>query len=182
MPMISPDSRDAHFYKPNSVHSPRTGLRPRDDDKDGLVDEDGPDDMDGDGHITWMRVRDPNGKHKTHPEHPHLIIPIKPGEKGEFTGWGPKASITTAMDKSTKMEMAITTPIAIGAGTGSLTISSVAAIAIPSQSSKTASLPTLSPPARKSVAHKSYHNAGGMIIPRSWHSGRPLRSRRHRRL
>lgn len=85
MPMMSPDSRDAHFYQPNSVHSPRTGMRPRDDDKDGLVDEDGPDDLDGDGHISYMRVRDPNGDFKTHPEFPHLIVPIKPGEKGEFS-------------------------------------------------------------------------------------------------
>jgi hypothetical protein len=90
MPMMSPDSRDAHFYKPNSVHSPRTGQRPRDDDKDGLVDEDGPDDMDGDGHISWMRVRDPNGTHKTHPDHPQLIVPKQPGEKGEFAWLGPE--------------------------------------------------------------------------------------------
>ena len=25
MPMMSPDSRDAHFYEPNTTHSPRTG-------------------------------------------------------------------------------------------------------------------------------------------------------------
>jgi Zinc carboxypeptidase len=88
MPMMSPDSRDAHFYQPNSVHTPRTGLRPRDDDMDGLVDEDGPDDMDGDGHISFMRVRDPNGNFKTHPDFPQLIVLKKPEEKGEFTYLG----------------------------------------------------------------------------------------------
>jgi len=84
MPMMSPDARDAHFYEPNTTHGPRSGLRPVDDDRDGLVDEDGPDDLDGDGHITMMRVRDPNGRHKPHPEFPNLLIDVKPGEKGEY--------------------------------------------------------------------------------------------------
>jgi hypothetical protein len=84
MPMMSPDSRDAHFYEPNDTHSPRTGQRPVDDDKDGRVDEDGPNDIDGDGSITWMRVRDENGRHKSHPDFPQLMINVKDGEKGEF--------------------------------------------------------------------------------------------------
>jgi hypothetical protein len=84
MPMMSPDSRDAHFNRPNNTHSPRTGQRPMDDDRDGLVDEDGPDDLDGDGHITSMRVRDKNGRYKSHPDFPEMLIPAKPGEPGEF--------------------------------------------------------------------------------------------------
>ena len=84
MPMMSPDSRDAHFYEPNSTHSPRTGQRPVDDDKDGRVDEDGADDLDGDGSIGLMRVRDANGRYKSHPDFPQLMIPAKEGEKGEF--------------------------------------------------------------------------------------------------
>lgn len=84
VPMMSPDSRDAHFYEPNTTHSPRSGQRPIDDDKDGLVNEDGPDDLDKDGHITQMRVRDPNGRWKAHPDFPQLMIRTKPGEKGEF--------------------------------------------------------------------------------------------------
>ena len=35
--------------------------RPIDQDRDGLVDEDGPEDLDGDGEITWMRGPDPAG-------------------------------------------------------------------------------------------------------------------------
>jgi hypothetical protein len=84
MPMLSPDGRDAHFYKPNTTHSPRSGLRPFDDDRDGLVDEDGPDDLDGDGHITQMRVADKNGGWKRHPDYPDLLVSIKPGEQGEY--------------------------------------------------------------------------------------------------
>ncbi len=85
LPMLSPDARDAHMEKPNTTHSPRTGLRPVDDDRDGLVDEDGPDDLDGDGHITQMRVKDPNGQWKPHEEFPELLVRIKPGEKGSYT-------------------------------------------------------------------------------------------------
>lgn len=85
LPILSPDSRDAHMYQPNTTHSPRTGQRPVDDDRDGLVDEDKPDDLDGDGHITQMRIRDPNGRHKPHPDFPELMIPCRPDEKGEYT-------------------------------------------------------------------------------------------------
>jgi hypothetical protein len=84
LPMLSPDSRDAHMYKPNTTHSPRSGQRPVDDDRDGMVNEDPPDDLDGDGHITQMRVRDPNGRWKTHPDYPGLLIRAKPDERGEF--------------------------------------------------------------------------------------------------
>lgn len=85
LPMMSPDSRDAHFYEPNTTHSPRSGQRPIDDDKDGLFDEDGPDDLDGDGHITQMRVHDKNGRWKPHPDYPQLLVQVKANEKGEFT-------------------------------------------------------------------------------------------------
>jgi len=85
MPTMSPDSRDAHMHEPNSTHSPRSGQRPVDDDMDGLVDEDKPDDLDGDGHITQMRVKDPNGKHKPHKDFANLMVPVEPGEKGSYT-------------------------------------------------------------------------------------------------
>ncbi|MGD0782284.1 MAG: M14 family zinc carboxypeptidase, partial [Candidatus Aminicenantales bacterium] len=56
-----------------------------DDDHDGLIDEDGPDDLDGDGNICMMRKKDPFGAYKTDPEDPRLMVPVKPGEKGEWT-------------------------------------------------------------------------------------------------
>lgn len=84
VPMMSPDSRDAHFHRPNTTHSPRSGQRPVDDDQDGLVDEDGPDDLDGDGSITQMRRRDPRGNMRAHPEHPEMLVPAPPGRQGEF--------------------------------------------------------------------------------------------------
>jgi len=84
VPMMSPDSRDAHMHRPNSTHSPRSGQVPVDDDRDGLVDEDGPDDLDGDGHITQMRIRDPNGRWKPHAKYPHLMVRAESDERGQY--------------------------------------------------------------------------------------------------
>jgi len=84
VPMMSPDSRDAHMHEANTTHSPRSGQMPVDDDRDGLVDEDGPDDLDRDGHITQMRVRDPNGRYKPDPDYPHLLVPVEADERGEY--------------------------------------------------------------------------------------------------
>jgi len=84
VPTINPDARDYFIHQPNSPHSPRTGMLPRDDDGDGLVDEDGYDDLDGDGNIVMMRKRDPHGRWKTDPEDPRLMIRAKPDERGEY--------------------------------------------------------------------------------------------------
>lgn len=85
LPDMSPDSRDAHFYQPNSTNTPRTGQRPVDDDQDGLIDEDPANDLNGDGHITQMRIRDPNGRYKPHPKYPALMVRVEEGDVGEFT-------------------------------------------------------------------------------------------------
>jgi hypothetical protein len=84
IPMVSPDSRDAHMNEPNTPHSPRTGQRPIDDDRDGLVDEDGPNDLDGDKSITSMRIKDPNGRWKEDPKFPGLMRRCDPEEKGTY--------------------------------------------------------------------------------------------------
>lgn len=85
IPVVNVDGR-VHFFKdPNTSSSNRSLRRPKDDDRDGLVDEDFPDDLDGDGNICLMRKRDPFGRYKTDPEDPRLMIRVKPGEKGEWT-------------------------------------------------------------------------------------------------
>lgn len=84
IPTMNPDSRDYFINLPSDPNSPRSGLMPYDSDRDGLADEDGPEDLDGDGSITMMRKRDPKGTHKPHPEDPRILIPVKPGEKGEY--------------------------------------------------------------------------------------------------
>jgi hypothetical protein len=84
VPSINPDARDHFFHKPNTASSPRTGLAPRDTDGDGKIDEDNLDDLNGDGHITQMRRKNTNGRFRVSPEDPRLMIPILPGEQGEY--------------------------------------------------------------------------------------------------
>ena len=90
VPTVNPDGRAHWFARPNTTHSSRSGKAPRDDDRDGLFDEDDYDDLDGDGQVTEMRKRDPDGRFKTSPDDPRLLVPIKPGERGEFTALGPE--------------------------------------------------------------------------------------------
>lgn len=84
VPSINPDARDHFIHKPNTASSPRTGLSPRDNDGDGRTDEDNLDDLNGDGNITQMRRRNVNGRFKVSPEDPRLMIPVLPGERGEY--------------------------------------------------------------------------------------------------
>jgi hypothetical protein len=84
VPTINPDAREHYLKKPNTASSPRTGLSPRDNDGDGVIDEDGPDDLDGNGHITQMRRRNPNGRFISHPDYPNVMIQAPPGAKGEW--------------------------------------------------------------------------------------------------
>lgn len=85
LPCVNVDGRVHFFSDPNDPSSGRSFRIPGDDDKDGLVDEDYPDDLNGDGSISMMRKKDPFGTYKTDPEDPRLIIPVKPGELGEWT-------------------------------------------------------------------------------------------------
>lgn len=85
IPTINPDARDHFIHEPNTPNSPRTGLMPRDDDDDGVIDEDGFDDLDGDGNITQMRIKDPNGRWLPDPDDPRLMIPARPDQQGHYT-------------------------------------------------------------------------------------------------
>jgi len=85
VPVVNVDGRFHFFNDANTSDSSRSLRIPLDDDRDGLVDEDPPDDMDGDGNISMMRKKDPFGLYKTDPEDPRLMIRVKPGEKGEWT-------------------------------------------------------------------------------------------------
>lgn len=85
VPVVNVDGRHHFFADPNTSSSNRSLRRPRDDDRDGLVDEDFPDDLDGDGNICQMRKRDPFGAFKTDPRDDRLMVRTRPGEKGEWT-------------------------------------------------------------------------------------------------
>lgn len=82
-PSVNPDARHRFFHAPGTPHGPRGVLRPMDDDRDGALDEDPPDDLDGDGHILRMRVRDPNGDYVIDERDDRLLRRRKPGEQGQ---------------------------------------------------------------------------------------------------
>jgi hypothetical protein len=84
VPTINPDGRDSYFHEPNTGSSPRSGVIPIDNDRDGLVDEDGYDDLDGDGEILTMRRKNPNGRYRVDPTDPRRMIQVGPDEKGEY--------------------------------------------------------------------------------------------------
>jgi len=90
VPMVSPDSREKWFTEPSTPSFPRTVQVKIDDDRDGRVDEDGYDDIDGDKSITTMRKKVPlgQGTHRLDPKDPRLLIPIQPGEKGDYVFFG----------------------------------------------------------------------------------------------
>ena len=86
IPTINPDGRDHWLHEAQTAHSSRTGVKPLDNDRDGVADEDDVDDLDGDGSITQMRIKDPHGRWKPHPQFPeHLMIQAAPDEPGEYT-------------------------------------------------------------------------------------------------
>ena len=84
VPTVNPDGRAHWFNAPNTTHSSRSGKNPFDDDRDGRADEDGFDDLDGDGQITQMRRADPKGRWKPSPDDPLRLIPAEPGEDGSY--------------------------------------------------------------------------------------------------
>ncbi len=71
LPRMNPDGHTISESSPRQNHA--LNLRPWDDDRDGVKDEDGPDDLNGDGLITMMRVRDPEGEWLSDADDPRLM-------------------------------------------------------------------------------------------------------------
>jgi len=84
IPRPSPDAGERFFQPPYSGSALTT--RETDDDRDGQVNEDPPEDLDGDGFITTMRVEDPAGTHLPHPDDPRVLIKADPSknEQGRY--------------------------------------------------------------------------------------------------
>ncbi len=72
LPRVNPDAAESYFLRPRQE---RAGTStPTDNDHDGLTDEDGPEDLNGDGLITSMRVADPDGEYVPDPNEPRLLL------------------------------------------------------------------------------------------------------------
>lgn len=72
IPRPSPDATERNFATPDREVT--TNPRPHDDDRDDLVDEDGPEDLNADGRVTQMRVTDASGEWMPHPDDPRILI------------------------------------------------------------------------------------------------------------
>ena len=84
IPLLSPDAERSGRERP--VWDAHRNDRPRDDDRDGLLDEDGPDDVNGDGWITMMRIADPTGEYMEDADDPGLMRIATPS-RGEQPAW-----------------------------------------------------------------------------------------------
>lgn len=84
VPRLNPDGLERAF-QPVRHDRPVNG-RPIDDDRDALVNEDGGDDLNGDGLITVMRVRDPDGPWIVDKDEPRLLrkADVEKGEVGQY--------------------------------------------------------------------------------------------------
>ena len=80
MPKVNPDATDYYLSQPGMI----SHAKPWDDDRDGLIDEDPPEDLNGDGAITVMRIRDESGPQKTSTLDSRLLTTRKQHEVGEF--------------------------------------------------------------------------------------------------
>ncbi|MFQ5568623.1 MAG: M14 family metallopeptidase [Rhodothermales bacterium] len=70
-PKFNPDGADIALTTP---HNPRSTPRPYDEDRDGRLDEDPPNDLNEDGAITRMRVPNPNGRWTISAEDARIMV------------------------------------------------------------------------------------------------------------
>ncbi len=81
-PAIVPDTSELHMRTPERPRD--STLRPWDDDGDGRLDEDGPEDLDGDGQALTMRRESPNGHWTASDEDERILRRRRPGDSGPF--------------------------------------------------------------------------------------------------
>jgi len=85
MPRLNPDGAETMFAKVKTGR--KTNSSAFDADNDARLDEDGPEDLNNDGQITVMRVKDANGLYRIDPDEPSLMKKADPakGERGEYS-------------------------------------------------------------------------------------------------
>ena len=79
IPRLNPDGAEKMFVKP--LWESATTITPIDDDHDGFIDEDPPNDLNGDGLITFIRVKEPGGEYIPHPKDNRLLKKADPAKK-----------------------------------------------------------------------------------------------------
>jgi hypothetical protein len=90
-PTVNPDGRD--YFMDGTGSGARTGHVPVDDDNDGALDEDGPDDLNGNGVIEQIRKYVPaEGDMRVSHLDPRILEPVPSGEKGDWVLLGSEGS------------------------------------------------------------------------------------------
>jgi len=84
VPRVNADGAEQMFAPVKALR--RTNSTPFDADNDSRIDEDGPEDLNKDGVVTVMRVKDPKGPYMVSPEDARLMKRADPA-KGESGGW-----------------------------------------------------------------------------------------------
>ncbi len=83
IPTVNPDGRD-HFLQGTGAGA-RTGHVPVDDDNDGTADEDGDDDLNGNGVIEQIRKYVPGqGTLRKNAQDPRILEPVPAGQTGDY--------------------------------------------------------------------------------------------------
>jgi len=83
LPTVNPDGHQ--YFMEGQGGGARSGHVPVDDDNDGLIDEDGPNDLNGNGVIEQIRKYVPGeGNYQVNPYDPRIIEPVPFGEKGDY--------------------------------------------------------------------------------------------------
>jgi hypothetical protein len=83
VPTVNPDGRQ-YFFEAGGGNA-RTGHVPVDDDNDGVADEDGPNDLNGNGVIEQIRKHVPGkGTHRLWQEEPRILKRVPAGESGDY--------------------------------------------------------------------------------------------------
>lgn len=165
VPMVNPDSRDAWFKGPSNPHNSRHNQRPVDQDRDGLFDEDGPDDLDGDGELTTMWREDPLGRWERDKDDPRVFRRVaedkapggwsRLGEEGlDNDGDGQINEDPPGGDDMNRNWPAGWLPEYVQWGAGEF----------PFSNSETRAIGDFIEKHPNIAAAQSYHNAGGMIL------------------
>jgi len=83
-PDVSPDASAQYFASLKYERS--CNVRPTDDDRDFSTDEDGFEDMNGDGLITQLRIADPSGKYIKSPDDDRIMVEadLSKGQTGQY--------------------------------------------------------------------------------------------------
>ena len=87
VPRANPDAAEARFTTLRiEQHASGPGV---DDDRDGRMGEDPPADLNGDGIVSWIRVKDPDGEWREDPTDPRALVKAdrNKGERGVYLLW-----------------------------------------------------------------------------------------------